>query len=129
MLFNQYKSVLFLTPLFLNTVLNLLFIWFSFLTNSISSSSLYYDAIYSLKIYRKYPNLASAINTRYKKYNDTLDLIEELESKKEIFVLRPSKDLKVKRVEKDINKLQAIYDLGVESGKKALRKLKNYLNK
>ena len=64
--------------------------------------------------YRKYPNLASAINTRYKKYNDTLDLIEELESKKEIFVLRPSKDLKVKRVEKDINKLQAIYDLGIK---------------
>ena len=79
--------------------------------------------------YRKYPNLASAINTRYKKYNDTLDLIEELESKKEIFVLRPSKDLKVKRVEKDINKLQAIYDLGIEDIENNIKDLKKYLKK
>ena len=79
--------------------------------------------------YRKHPNLASAINTRYKKYNDTLDLIEELESKKEIFVLRPSKDLKVKRVEKDINKLQAIYDLGIEDIKNNIKDLKKYLKK
>ena len=48
--------------------------------------------------YKKYPNLVEAINTRYKQYNDTLDIIEELEDKKDIYVFRPSTDLKIKRV-------------------------------
>ena len=79
--------------------------------------------------YKKYPNLVTAINTRYKKYNETLDLIEELESNKEVFVLRPSKDLKVKRIEKDLDKLQAIYDLGFEDIKNNIKDLKKYLKK
>ena len=34
--------------------------------------------------YNKYPNLVNAINTRYIKYNETLDIIIDMESKKEI---------------------------------------------
>ena len=79
--------------------------------------------------YKKYPNLVEAINTRYKKYNDTLELIETLESKKEIFVIRPSKDLKIKRVEKDKDKLKSMYDLGTQDFKENLKSLKKYLKK
>ena len=45
-----------------------------------------------------------------------------------IFVIRPSKDLKIKRIEKDVDKLQAMYDLGVSDCKKQLEKLKEYIN-
>lgn len=79
--------------------------------------------------YGKYPNLVNAINTRYKKYNDTIELIEKLEKKKEIFVFRPSKDLQIKRVEKDKEKLQAMYDLGIKDFKDNLKDLKKYLKK
>lgn len=79
--------------------------------------------------YKKYPNLVEAINTRYKKYNDTLDLIEKLENKKDIFVIRPSKDLKIKRVEKDTTKLKSMYDLGLQDLKDSLKDLKKYLKK
>lgn len=79
--------------------------------------------------YKKYPNLIEAINTRYKQYNDTLDIIEELEDKKDIYVFRPSTDLKIKRVEKDKSKLEAMYNLGLKDFKDNLKSLKNYLKK
>lgn len=77
--------------------------------------------------YRKYPNLVEAINTRYKKYNDTLELIIDKENKKEIFVFRPSTDLNIKRTEKDPEKLQAMYELGIKDFKDNLKSLKKYL--
>lgn len=79
--------------------------------------------------YKKYPNLIEAINTRYKQYNGTLDIIEELEDKKDIYVFRPSTDLKIKRVEKDKSKLEAMYNLGLKDFKDNLKSLKNYLKK
>ena len=79
--------------------------------------------------YKKYPNLVNAINTRYKMYNETMDTIEQLEKNKEIFVLRPSKDLKISRVEKDVEKLQAMYYLGTNDFKTKLKDLKKYLKK
>lgn len=79
--------------------------------------------------YKKYPNLVEAINTRYKQYNDTLDIIEELEDKKDIYVFRPSTDLKIKRVEKDNSKLEAMYNLGLKDFKDNLKSLKKYLKK
>ena len=78
--------------------------------------------------YKKYPKLIKAINNRYKNYNETLDIIKKLESNHEIFVFRPSKDLKIKRVEKDINKLQEMYDLGTNDFKDNLKLLKKYLS-
>ena len=79
--------------------------------------------------YKKYPNLIEAINTRYKQYNGTLDIIEELEDKKDIYVFRPSTDLKIKRVEKDKSKLEAMYNLGLKDFKDNLKSLKKYLKK
>ena len=51
----------------------------------------------------------------------------EQSDKKEIFVIRPSKDLKLKRIEKDIDKLQAMYDLGISDCNKCLQELKEYI--
>ena len=79
--------------------------------------------------YKKYPNLVNAINTRYLKYNDTLKKIAELEEKNEIIVIRPSKKIKIKRIEKDTNKLQEMYDLGISDCKEMLPKIKKYIEK
>lgn len=77
--------------------------------------------------YKKYPNLIETMENRYKKYNETVEKIIDMENKKEIFVIRPSKDLKLKRIEKDVDKLQAMYDLGISDCKKQLENLKKYV--
>ena len=78
-------------------------------------------------MYHKYPKLIEAINTRYLKYNETLDIIKDLEKKKEIFVIRPSSPLNIKRIEKDLTKIDNVYDLGLKDAKKSLKKLKKYM--
>ena len=77
--------------------------------------------------YKEYPKLIETMENRYKKYNETVEKIIDMENKKEIFVIRPSKDLKIKRIEKDVDKLQAMYDLGVSDCKKQLEELKEYI--
>ena len=78
--------------------------------------------------YRNFPNFIETANNSCTKYNETMDLIEKYESENKIMVLRPSKLIKMQRVEKDTNKLQAIYDLGVFDCTKKLDEIKEYLN-
>ena len=78
--------------------------------------------------YGKFPNFVKTANNSCRKYNETMDLIEKYETENKIVVLRPSELIKMKRVEKDTNKLQAIYDLGVSDCKKKLYEVKEYLN-
>lgn len=77
--------------------------------------------------YRKYPEFAKTLNNRYKMYNDTVEKIIDLERKKEIFVIRPSRVVNVKRIEKNPERLQEIYDLGLEDAKKKMDELKEFL--
>lgn len=81
------------------------------------------------KTYKDYPKLAKAINTRYLRYNETLDKINELEKEKKIFVIRPSKKIKMSRIEKNPNKLQEMYNLGIDDTNKLVSNLKDYLKK
>ena len=78
--------------------------------------------------YGEFPNLVETVKNSYKKYNETMDLIEKYESENKIIVLRPSEFVKMKRVEKDTKKLQRIYDLGVCDCKQKLDEIKEYLN-
>lgn len=78
--------------------------------------------------YRKYPKFAEAINHRYQMYNEELDKVSELEKEGKIFVIRPSKLVKIKRIEKNEHKMQEMYDLGKEDTIKILEKLKQYID-
>ena len=77
--------------------------------------------------YRKYPKFAKTLNNRYKMENETVEKIIDMENKKEIFVIRPTRLVKVKRIEKDPNKLQEMYELGIEDAKNSLEKLNEYI--
>ena len=79
--------------------------------------------------YRNYPLLKEKIKNRYKNYNKELENIKKLEKEDKLFVIRPSKELDIKRLESDENKLQEVYDLGVLDCKNCLNELKMYLNK
>ncbi len=68
-------------------------------------------------IYRKYPAMRQALSTRNSLYNAQLDLVDKLEEEGSVFVIRPQKPVLVDRIEKDINKLTALYQEGYECGK------------
>lgn len=77
--------------------------------------------------YKKYPNFIKTINSRYLKYNEELDKVNSLEKEGKVFVVRPSRVVNIKRTEKDPNKIQEMYDLGVSDMKNNLSNLMNYL--
>lgn len=78
-------------------------------------------------VYGKFPKLVETVKNNYKKYNETMDLIEKYESEGKIIVLRPSELVRMKRVEKNTKKLQRIYDLGVSDCMNKLDEIKEYL--
>ncbi|MBR5554640.1 patatin family protein [bacterium] len=78
--------------------------------------------------YKKYPKFVKTAINQYENYNKTLDLIKKYEDEGRIVVLRPSKDLKIARVEKNLEKLTAIHKLGMDDCISKLSKVKDYLN-
>lgn len=78
-------------------------------------------------LYRNYPNLIKALNQRNQNYNCQVESVIEMEKREELFVIRPSKPIQIKRIEKDINKLQEVYDLGVRDAKHCITELQKYL--
>lgn len=79
--------------------------------------------------YRYYPKLIERWENRYAEYNQAVEKVIEMEKAGKIFVIRPSESLDISRLEKDLTKVQAMYDLGVKDGQAALSELKNYLAK
>ena len=57
------------------------------------------------------------------------DLIKKYENEGKIIVLRPSKNLNIARVEKNLAKLKNIHTLGVSDCTLHLDKIKKYLEK
>lgn len=78
--------------------------------------------------YKQYPKFVETIENRYKKYNEEVEKVVELEKQGKVFLIRPSKLIKIKRVEKDCNKIQEMYDLGQKDAIDNLEKLKQYLD-
>ncbi|MBR2704574.1 MAG: patatin family protein [Clostridia bacterium] len=78
--------------------------------------------------YRKYPNLINTIRERYKVYNNQVDKVEALEKKGKVFVIRPSRKVDIKRIEKNKERIQEMYDLGVSDTEEKMEQLNNYLN-
>lgn len=79
--------------------------------------------------YRNYPKLIERWANRYAEYNQAVEKVIEMEKAGKIFVIRPSESLDINRLEKDLAKVQAMYDLGVKDGQAALSELKDYLAK
>ena len=64
--------------------------------------------------YRRYPALRETLRNRNLEYNKQIALIEELEEQGEITVIRPEHPIEVGRMERDINRLTALYNEGYD---------------
>lgn len=70
--------------------------------------------------YNKYPKLREAIQNRNLMYNRQIALIEELEDRGEILVIRPENPITVDRMERNTNKLLDLYNEGYEIASKII---------
>ena len=79
--------------------------------------------------YRKYPAFVTALRNRYAVYNRTLKYIEQQEKQGNILVLRPSKSIKVGRMEQDPERLKQMYELGKNDAGQMLDAIASFLSK
>ena len=77
--------------------------------------------------YGRYPALAEALRYRHLIYNDSLDLLEELEREGKIFVIRPPVDLGIGRTEKNYDRLHRAYKIGYGTAKSAYNGIRKFL--
>lgn len=67
-------------------------------------------------IYRNYPRLRVALSHRVAVYNAQLETVERMEDEGRISVIRPQRPMDVGRMEKDVRKLEALYEEGYRLG-------------
>ncbi|MDH6312133.1 putative patatin/cPLA2 family phospholipase [Parabacteroides sp. PFB2-10] len=70
-------------------------------------------------IYRKYPALREQLRTRYRRYNELLDFVDQEEAAGRALVIAPERPLEAGRTERDVQKLQALYEEGYAAAEKA----------
>lgn len=78
---------------------------------------------------RKYADFADKLRNRHNNYNRCMERIKAAEKENKIFVLRPTKRVKIKRTETDPQKMQTMYELGVCDANDALDGLISYMKK
>lgn len=78
--------------------------------------------------YPRYKALLRAIEQRNDRYNARLQQIRRLEQEGKVFVLRPSENISVGRLEKDVVRLQALHQLGVFDATRLWDDLAQYLS-
>ena len=67
-------------------------------------------------IYKKCPRLRVALSRRIAEYNRQLEMVEDMEDRGIVDVIRPQRPMDVGRMEKDEKKLEALYEEGFVLG-------------
>lgn len=67
-------------------------------------------------IYKNYPRLRVALSKRHVSYNEQLQMVDDLEAAGQITCVRPQRPMEVKRIEKDTDKLERLYEEGFSMG-------------
>ncbi len=78
--------------------------------------------------YHNYPKLVDALVNRPRVYNAQMRELDKLEEEGKVFVIRPQSPITISRVEKDTEKLKALYEDGRRVGTEMLQSMKEYLN-
>lgn len=73
-------------------------------------------------IYRKYPRLRVALSHRLAAYNAQLEYVERMEDEGRVICIRPERPMEVDRIEKDIAKLERLYEEGFALGERFCEK-------
>ena len=78
--------------------------------------------------FKKYPEYVEACRHRFEQYNECIKELERLEQTGEVLIIRPSRNIKIGRTEKNKEKLKFMYKLGRYDTLKKLQEIRDYLN-
>ncbi len=76
---------------------------------------------------RKYPEFEVKLRERHINYNSCMERLKAREEKGDIILLRPERNTGIKRMERDPQKMQETYDMGVKDASDNLEKIKAFL--
>lgn len=79
------------------------------------------------KLYKKYPKIVEALDTRADRYNECMKKLYELEKEGKVFIIAPDDTYGVGRTETDTEKLRKLYQEGYDIAKRQMDDLKKYL--
>ena len=70
--------------------------------------------------------LAEQLESRNRRYNETIEYLEELEAKQRILIIRPYKVL-VSRADNNTERLQAFYRQGYEIAEQRMKEIQDFV--
>ena len=79
--------------------------------------------------YPRYKNLQRTAEMRNENYNRRIEQILQLEREGKVFVLRPSEEISISRLEKDPARLEQVYNIGIKDATDQWATLQAYLEK
>lgn len=79
------------------------------------------------RVLKQYPALAQAVLDRHTMYNRQLEYVFEQEKAGRCYVIAPAADLHCSSIEKNVTKLERIYQLGYVQGKQKADEVKAFL--
>ncbi len=79
--------------------------------------------------YHKYPEFKQRLIERHDVYNREVELLKDWEKDGRAFVIRPSEPIEIGRMEKDPEKLQSVYDLGMKDATARFEALTEFISK
>lgn len=86
-----------------------------------------YASIILKKYQKTYPKFAEQLASHHIRYDEQLEKLKQLEAEGKAFVIRPSKPITIGRIEKNPDRLQEVYELGVADGLACIEALKQYM--
>ncbi|WNF38460.1 patatin family protein [Bacillaceae bacterium IKA-2] len=80
------------------------------------------------KIYSQYGHLVKALIDHHEVYKTALLQIKQLEAINKVFVIRPTRDIPIRTIERNITKLELLYDQGYEDAKNSYTALLGWMS-
>ena len=79
--------------------------------------------------YKKFLDFAEQLSNSNQHYNDDCERMNQLEKEGRIYVIAPSQPVTVGRLETDMEKLGALYEMGLNDARQAVDGIRAYLNR
>ncbi|KFZ36636.1 patatin [Shewanella mangrovi] len=79
------------------------------------------------RVYRQYPQVADALLLRHQRYNEALADLAQRVQQGTAMVIQPALPLGLSRLERDVTKVEAVYQLGLADGRAALPAISTFI--
>lgn len=77
---------------------------------------------------KKYPKVGEALINRHISYNDSKDRLFKMAETGKVKIIMPSKRVKIGRIERDPNRMQDMYELGLRDANADMKSIKEFLS-